>query len=63
MDNYLYAIEYFDADSSGSQWESIYADCISQAVKEFKKSNPKAKVYDVFVQHRDAVDYVDEEFK
>lgn len=63
MDSYLYAIEYFDGDSSGSQWQTYLADSIGQAVSNFKKDNPHAKVYDVFVQHRDAVEYVSEEWQ
>jgi hypothetical protein len=61
--NYIYAIEYFDGDSSGSQWETHVADCISQAVKQFKFYKPHAKVYNVFVQHRDADDFLDEEWQ
>jgi hypothetical protein len=58
---YLYAIEYFDSDSGGSQWETVMADCIQQAVSIFKTDNPHAKVYDVFVQHRDACEFIETE--
>jgi hypothetical protein len=61
MDTYLYAIEYFDSDSSGSQWQTYTGDCISQAVRNFKNDNPHAKVYDVFVQHRDACEFIETE--
>lgn len=63
MESYLYAIEYFDSDSSGSQWQTYLADSIGQAVSDFRKDNPHAKVYDVFVQHRDACDHVEEEWQ
>ena len=58
---YLYAIEDFDSDSSGSQWQTVLADCIQQAVSIFKTDNPHAKVYDVFVQHRDACEFIETE--
>ena len=60
MGDYVYAIEYFDSDSSGSQWQTHLADCIDQAVKQFKLDKPHARVYNVFVQHRDADDYYEE---
>jgi hypothetical protein len=60
---YLYAIEYFDADSSGSQWQTVLADSVQQAVSIFKTDNPHAKVYDVFVQHRDSCEVIDDEWR
>ena len=61
MGDYTYAVEYFDSDSSGSQWQTYNADCVAQAVKQFKLDNPLARVYNVFVQHRDADDFYEGE--
>lgn len=61
--SYLYAIEYFNGDGSGSQWDTVLADCIQQAVDQFKKDNPSAKIYDVFVQHRDACEVIEPEWR
>jgi hypothetical protein len=59
--DYLYAIEYFDSDSGGSQWETYPADCIQQAVSKFKQDKPHASIYDIFVQHRDACEFIETE--
>ena len=59
--DYNYAIEYFDPESSGSQWTTVQGDYIGQAVKEFKQHNPLARVYAVFVEHMDSGDYHEEE--
>jgi hypothetical protein len=61
-DYFTFGIEYFDPDSSGSQFDTVSADCVKHAVEQFKADKPFAKVYNVFVQHRDAEDYIDEEF-
>lgn len=60
---YLYAIEYFDGNGGGSLWDTVMADSIQQAVSRFKTDNPHAKVYDVFVQHRDACEMIDDEWR
>ena len=59
--DYTYAIEFFDPDSSGSQWDTIQADCIAQAVRLFKLGRPLAKVYAVFVEHAESGDYYEEQ--
>lgn len=59
--DYNYAIEYFDPDSSGSQWATVQGDYIGQAVKEFKRNNPLARVYAVFVEHNESGDYYEEQ--
>ena len=55
-----YAIEFFDPDSSGSQWETVQASGIAEAVAEFKEDNALAKVYAVFIEHHSS-DYFYEE--
>ena len=58
---YLYAIEYFDGDSSGSQWDTVYEDCLPNAVKAFKTNHAQAKIYDIFVRHHKAFEYIEDE--
>jgi hypothetical protein len=62
MTTQTYAIEYFSPDSSGSQWETVQASGIREAVAKFKEGNALARVYAVFIEHHSS-DYFYEEYK
>jgi hypothetical protein len=59
--HYNYAIEFFDPDSAGSQWETFIAECPRYAIEQLKQYRPFAKVNAVFVEHDSSSKYYEEQ--